>query len=202
VRRSGRGLRFAFKRQLSLPVGVSVYRVSRGQRATRPVRVARFSKARSFRWNGTARRKGRKRRVLRSGWYIARLRARAASGKTVDMRKAFRVRRGRVSLRAPRFDRGDSCGLVEAMRLASPVFRGSRRRSLGVVVRTGRKARVTISLRRGRRTVRKLARRLAAGRTRRLRFGSKGLGPGAYRVITTVRAGRSKKTVRLSARAL
>jgi hypothetical protein len=192
VRRSGRGLRFAFKPQLKLPVGVAVYRVSRGGRVTRPVRVARFSKRRSFRW----------RRSLRSGWYVARLRARAATGKNVDVRKAFRVRGRRLSLRGPRFDRADSCGLVEAMRLSSPLFRGSRHRSLGVTVRAGRKARVTVSLRRGRHTVRKLARRLAAGRTRHLRFGSKGLRPGAYRVVATVRAGRSRKTVRLSARAL
>jgi hypothetical protein len=164
--------------------------------------VAAFSKARSFRWNGTVKRKGRKRRKLRSGWYVARLRARAATGKTVDVRKAFPVRRGRVSMRSPRFDRGESCGLVEAMRLSSPVFRGTRHRSLGVVVRAGRKARVTVRLRRGRHTVRKLARRLAAGRTRHLGFGSKGLRPGVYRVVATVRAGRSKKTVRLSARAL
>ena len=63
------------------------------------MRVARFSKARSFRWNGTVKRKGRKRRVLRSGWYVARLRAKAATGKSVDKRTAVLVRHGRVSVR-------------------------------------------------------------------------------------------------------
>ena len=202
VRGSGRGLRFAFRPQLSLPVGVAVYRVSRGSRAIKPVRVARFSKARSFRWNGTVKRKGRKRRVLRDGWYVARLRAKAATGKTVDRRSAFRVRHGRVSVRGPHFDRADGCGVVEALRLDSPVFRGSARRSLGLVVRTGSKARVTISLRRGRRTVDRLSRRVAGGRTRRLHFESKGLRPGSYSVVATVRAGRTRRTIRLSARAI
>ena len=144
----------------------------------------------------------RPRKRLRAGWYVARLRTKAATGKNVNVRRAFRVRRGRVSARGPRFDRSDSCGLVEALRLGSPVFRGSRRRALGVLLRAGRKARVTIRLRRGRRTVRKLSRRVAAGRTRRLSFGARGLRPGTYRVIATVRAGRKRQTVRLSARAL
>jgi hypothetical protein len=171
-----------------------VYRVSRGSRAIKPVRVARFSKRRSFRW--------KPRRVLPDGWYVARLRAKAATGKSVDKRTAILVRHGRVSVRGSRFDRADGCGPVEAFRLDSPVFRGSARRSIGVAVRTAGKARVTISLRRGRRTVRQLARRVAAGRTRRLRIGSKGLRPGSYSVVASIRAGRTRRTVKLSARAL
>jgi hypothetical protein len=194
VRGSGRGLRFSFRPQLSLPVGAAVYRVSKGRRATKPRRVARFSKRRSFRW--------KPRRALRDGWYVARLRAKAATGKTVDRRTAFRVRHGRVSVRGPRFDRADGCGAVEAFRLDSPVFRGSTRRSLGVALRSAAKARVTIRLRRGRRTVRTISGRVAAGRTRRLRLESKGLGAGAYTVVATVRSGHTRRTVRLGARAL
>jgi hypothetical protein len=194
VRGSGRGLRFSFRPQLSLPVGAAVYRVSKGRRATKPRRVARFSKRRSFRW--------KPRRALRDGWYVARLRAKAATGKTVDRRTAFRVRHGRVSVRGPRFDRADGCGAVEAFRLDSPVFRGSTRRSLGVDLRSAAKARVTIRLRRGRRTVRTISGRVAAGRTRRLRLESKGLGAGAYTVVATVRSGHTRRTVRLGARAL
>jgi hypothetical protein len=107
-----------------------------------------------------------------------------------------------VSVRGPRFERADGCGPLEAFRLDSPVFRGSARRSLGVAVRTASKGRVTISLRRGRRTLRRLARRVAGGRTRHLRIGSKGLRPGSYSVVASIRAGRTRRTLRLSARAL
>src|SRR4051812_2356679 len=65
VRAAGRGLGFRFRPQLKLPVSATVYRVSRGRKAPRPVRVARFSRKRSFRW--------KPRHRLRSGWYIARL---------------------------------------------------------------------------------------------------------------------------------
>src|SRR3954469_8736613 len=71
VRAAGRGLRFGLRPQLKLPVSVAVYRVSRGRRATRAVRVKRFSKSRSFRW--------RPRHALRPGWYVARLRVKAAT---------------------------------------------------------------------------------------------------------------------------
>ena len=132
VRGSGRGVRFRFRRQLSLPVGVAVYRVSRGSRADQarargallqdpvlPLERPREAQAACSATAGTS-----------PGCARVRPRARPWTRST-----ALRVRRGRVSTRGPRFHRADSCGLVEALRLGSPVFRGSRRRPLGVVLR-------------------------------------------------------------------
>jgi hypothetical protein len=78
--------------------------------------------------------------------------------------------------------------MVRELGLSSPVL-GGRRRPLGVRYRLDRAARVTIALKRGRRTVRRLrTRRVRGERTYRVRFGARRLRRGRYRVVLVVRS--------------
>ena len=177
-----RRVRLGFRRRLRLRTRVEVYRVTRSGRLRR-VLVAR--RGRSF----TLRRR------LRSGLYVARFTALSAPGRRDVRDVVFRKGRRGVRTLRPTFSRPASCGTLRSATLGSPVIgrRGARLR-----LRLGRRARVGVTVLRGRR-------RVARTRTRTLRAGSRRVrlprvGPGAYRFRVVVRAGGRRSATTLGAR--
>jgi hypothetical protein len=196
ARPRGRGLAFSFKRRTRNPVRVDVFRTTTGRRVTGERRVARFDRrTRSFRWKGRGRR-------VRNGYYVVRFAVRAPNGSTDFRRVAFRRAKGRFK-RLPPYSRGTQCSLVNTFKLERPVFGGTKRRSLGIAFRLGRAARVTVTVtRKGKRVKRFKQRSYNAGRTYRLRLGAKGRKRGLYRVTLRARRPAAAATHRLSARKL
>jgi acyl-homoserine-lactone acylase len=171
-----RGLfRFRFRTRIRTPASVDVYRAN-----GRP--LARFGK--------------RQRRTrLRDGRYFARFRIRSESGKLDDRYLAFVVRHGRIH-RLPGFRRADGCGTIRSFALSHPVFGG---RGLRISYRLRRAGRVSVTVRRGRRVVKRFrARTRSDGRARSLKLGG-GVPRGTYRVRIVARSGGRRATARLSA---
>jgi hypothetical protein len=196
ARPRGRGLAFSFRRTTRNPVKVDVFRTTTGRRVSGERRVARFDRrSRSFRWSGRGRR-------VRDGYYIVRFAVRAPNGATDFRRVAFRRLDGRFK-RLPAYYRGKRCALVETYKLERPVFGGTNRRSLGIAFRLGRAARVTVTVtRKGKRVKRFRTRAYNAGRTYRLRLSAKGRRRGLYRVTLRARRPGAAATTTLSARRL
>ena len=90
------------------------------------------------------------------------------------------------------------CGVIRSASLARPVFGGATRKPLDTWIRLNTRARVTVTIRRAGRVVRRFAPRdHAAGRTFRLR--ARPRARGAYRV--TIRAkpsGAADQTITLA----
>ncbi|MDP9384723.1 MAG: hypothetical protein M3P50_05755, partial [Actinomycetota bacterium] len=188
--RRGRGLRFAFVRRGAGPVTVDVFRVSQGSRILGNRRVARFAGRRSaFSWSGRSRRVG-------DGLYFARFRAGGAETRRVALRR----RAGRFS-RRPDFEIRNRCGAIRAFKLERPVFGGRTNRPLGISYRLNRAARVTVTVTRAGRTVRRFRTTTdRAGRTYRLRLAAERLRRGDHQVLLSVRpATGSAATARLTA---
>lgn len=167
--------------------------VAKGERL-----VARFpNRSRSFTWNGRANRPGRK---VTDGYLFVRFKT--GSGRGEARRVALRRVRARLSLRPP-FQRRDTCDLLTSFKLERPVFGGTSGRPLGIAYRLGLAGRVTVTVTRGSRTVKRYTRTISAGaRTQRIRLSAKGLAVGDYRVRLQVRSGRQATTAALVARRL
>jgi hypothetical protein len=89
----------------------------------------------------------------------------------------------------PQYFRGRQCTLVQTFKLERPVFGGSKRRKLGIAFRLARAARVTVTVTRKGKVVKRFKRKTyRAARTHRLKLGAKGRKRGTYRV--TLRAQR------------
>ena len=186
--RRGRGVRFGFVRRGAGKVTVDVFRVSQGRRVIGNRRVARFSnRERSFTWTG---------RGAGDGDYFARYRARGAETR----RLALRRKNGRFA-RRPDFEARDGCGPLRAFKLERPVFGGRTNRALGISYRLNRAARVTVTVMRGARTVRRFRTTSdRAGRTYRLRLATEGLRRGDHRIRISVRPpGAAAAVARLTA---
>ena len=164
VRRARGGLRLAVRRVRGRRVRVDVLRATRGRLVLRGRRVASFGpRARSFRWKGRVRG-----RPARPGLYVVRFR----TGSNVR-RVAVRRRRGRFT-RRPAFERTARCDGLNAFRLGSPAFGGTRRRPLTIGYRLSQPGRVGIVVKKGRRTLRRWrTRRRAPGRVFRMRLRSR-----------------------------
>jgi hypothetical protein len=113
------------------------------------------------------------------------LRLRAVGKKNVRAAVAvYRYTSGAEVIRAKRVV---SFGDARTFHLSSPVFGGSNNAPLQIDYRTGRAGHVTVTLVRGRKTIKRLAAiEAAAGRTYRVRLPANGLKPGAYRVRMTL----------------
>ena len=198
ARPRGRRVALRFRRLTSRRARVDVFLQTRGRRVLRaPRRVARFTRLRGFRWNGRQNLRGRGRRVV-GGYYFARFRTAGPIGGVDTRRIAFRRVRGRF-VRRPPFQRRESCGFLRSFRLSGPAFGGRTRRPLGIAYRTGRRARVSVVVRRGRKVIRRYrARSRRAGRVHRLRLPSRRLRPGTYRVTVRAKAGRTRARATLS----
>ena len=191
----GRGLAFNFTRRARNPVKIDVFRTTTGRRVTGERRVARFDRrARSFRWNGRGRR-------VRDGYYVVRFAVRAANGKTDFRRVALRRANGRFRS-LPAFFRGKQCTLVQTFKLERPVFGGTKRRGLGIAFRLSRLARVTVTVTRRGKVVKRFKRRANANRTYRLKLGAKGRRRGTYRVTLRAQRPGAASTSTLSSRKL
>ena len=195
VRVRGRKLKFRFERFVERPVSVDVFQVSRGRKPLPNNRVAKFRrKTRSFGWKG----KGAK----TDGIYFVRFRVRGAAGKIDTRRHVVERRNGKWRKRPPHFRRG-SCDLVPSFKLTFPTFGGTTNRALGISYRLSTKARVKVTVKRGRQTVRRyraVTRR--AGKRWVLKLPATGLARGDYRVRLVAKAGKRKVRSTLVARRL
>ena len=116
------------------------------------------------------------------GFYVARFTMTLPGGRRDVRRIALRREDGAWRV-AGAYYRRQSCGLLTSFKLSSPVFGGRRDRAEGIAYRLGAPARVTVTVRRGARVVRRYAARdQRAHRTVRLRLSAEGLAPGSYRV--------------------
>jgi len=134
-------------------------------------------------------------RKVTDGYYFVRYRI-AANGGTDVRRVTLRRVGGRFS-RRPDFYRRGSCALLTSYKLIRPVFGGPTKRPLGISYRVAAAARVSVTVTRGARTIRRFATTSAqAKRTYRLTQGVKGLSTGDYTVtLRATRAGKTTKAV-------
>ena len=187
------GLRIGFRRRANLPVQVDVFRVSDGRRVIRERLVARFRNRRAgLTWRG---RRGR-------GLYFVRVRM-TKGGKAFDTHRLVVERTGAGRFRArPTHYRKDLCGLLGKVKLERPAFGGRRRVPLRGAYRLSARGRVTITVRRGGKVVRRIAATRAAHRTFRFSIPARGLPRGEYRVVVHATAGDSQGVTTLTARRL
>jgi hypothetical protein len=192
VRGAGRRLKIRFSRSVARPVTVDVFQQSIGRRVIGERLVARFKDAKpSFTWNGRANRPGRR---VRDGIFMVRFRLKESAG-LVDTRRIDRERRGATWHRRPAHYGREGCTLLRSYKLERPVFGGTSRKSLGISYRVLETSRVTVTVRRGRKVVKRYRTAAAGpGRTHRLRFAQKRRPRGDYKV--TVRAVRGKRSQR------
>ena len=186
-RRGGRGLRIAFTRRARRSVRVDVLRHSAGRRAYGTPRLAKRFKGRtrSFTWTPS--------HGLRAGYYTVRLRMRLSSG-GIDERRAVYQRVGGRFVHRPASVRRSTCGELRTFTLSSPVFGGTRSRSLRVTYRLGDRARVQVDALRGKQVAHRIARShlVARGRTRHLTLRPRALSPATYAIRVTVRRAHHK----------
>jgi hypothetical protein len=97
---------------------------------------------------------------------------------------------------------GSSSGsLLRSFRVARRLFGGDRRRPLGITFQVDRPARVVLTVKRGKRLVRRIVlRRASARRTYRLRLAARRLPPGRYRVRIEARSGTERAVATALAR--
>jgi hypothetical protein len=192
VRRGrGGGAELAFSRALDRPVTVEVFQQSVGRRVVGERLVARFTRrTRSLTWDGRANRPGRR---VRDGYLLVRYRMALPGGGTDVRRVVVRRAGGRLSVR-PASYRREGCGLLTSFKLERPVFGGRTNGALFAAYRLAARARVTVTVRRGGRVVRRFpARTREAGRTHRLRIPADGLTRGDHRVTLEAVTGEGRR---------
>ena len=163
----GRGARLAFTRNVRAAATISVFQQSAGRTITGERLVARFAgRTRSFTWNGRATRPGR--RVV-DGFYFVRFTI--GGGASADVRRVVLERRNGRFVRRADFFRRATCDALPRFKLERPVFGGRTNRPLNVSFRLARAARVTVTVLRGTRVVKRFGpTRRGAGVTHRLRL--------------------------------
>ena len=191
---TGGGLRVRFRRRLDLPVQVDVFRVSQGRRVVRERLVARYRDRRSG-VTVPGRRAG-------SGTYFVRVRM-TRGGRSVDTARVTveRTASGRFRARPPHFRR-DSCELLRKVKLERPVFGGARRLALRGAYRLTAPARVTVTITRRGKLVRRFAANRPADRTFRFALPARRLPRGDYRVVVHAAAGEDQAVAVLTAKRL
>ena len=191
ARPRGRRVRLDFARRSLRPARIQVFQTSAGRRVLSPRIVATFRKRElGVTWDG----RGPRDKRLRDGVYFARFQVPQADGR-IDSRRVTLVRRGGRWSKRPPFYRRKSCRLMPSSRLRLPVFGGRTAEPMRIALQLSRRARVTVALRRGGRTVRKFTKTLGARRrAHRSRVGAAGLPRGIYRVRITARRGGRKVT--------
>lgn len=183
-----RGLRIRFARRVSAKATVDLLQQSRGRRILGNRRVALF-RNRASTVNFTGRR-------ATDGIYVVRFRVPTGRGRTDFRRLAVQRRDGRFRAR-PDYYRRASCDNLSSFKLERPVFGGTQNRALNIAYRLGRRGRVTVTVLRGTRVLKRFApgnRR--ANRTFRLRFPSEGVKRGDVRVQLKVGSTTSTLTSR------
>jgi hypothetical protein len=204
ARPAGRGVALRFeRRRTDLPVRVDVFRVSDRRRVLRERLVARFDRrTSSLTWNGRSTRGARRR--LGAGQYFVRFTMLRADGKAYDTRRIVLSRGadGRFRPRPSHFRR-DSCSLLRRFKLERPVFGGRRRTPLAVAYRLNARARVTVTVSRGTRVVRRFATvERQAGRTFRFSIPAARLPRGDYTVRLLAQSGEDQVSAVVTSRRL
>jgi len=184
----GRGLRIRFARRVSAKATVDLFQQNRGRRILGNRRVALFRNGTSsFAFSG----KG-----STDGVYIVRYRVPTDRGRTDFRRLAVERRGGRFRGR-PDYYRRASCDDLSSFKLERPVFGGTQNRALNVAYRLGRPGRVTVTVLRGTRVLKRFAAgNRVANRTFRLRIPSEKIKRGDVRVRLKVGSTTSTLTSR------
>jgi hypothetical protein len=196
----GRGVRIAFQRtRRNLGTRADAYQESIGRRIGAERRVASFAhRRRSFTWGGQANRQGAR---VRDGYVLVQLRTRTSQG--AGVRSFTLLRRGARYRKRPAYTKRSACVLLRSFRIARPVFGGTTRKRLGVVLRIRKAGRVRVTLRRNGHVVRRLAnRRLRPGGRIVLHVRPRKLRVAAYRVRVDVRSAGKRRAAVLTARRL
>jgi hypothetical protein len=201
---SSRGRRVAlrFVRNQRLPVRLDVYRVSAGRRVIRERLVASFRRrTRSLVWNGMANRGPRG--PVGPGHYVVRF-TMLRNGRAYDTRRLVLARNAAGHfIRRHGLQRRIGCGLLAGFRLHSPVFGGTTGVALAGSYRLTTRGRVTITVTRGRRVVRRFRTvERAGGRTFRFSLSARGLPRGDFTVRLVAQAGEDQIVSLLTARRL
>ena len=180
--RAGSGVRLAFTRNVTAPVRVDVFRVSQGRRVLKERLVARFeNRAKSFVWNGVTNRGGAKRKAG-TGYYFVRY-TMLRGGKRIDVRRVTLRRSGGRFSRRPDYYRRDTCDLLGKFKLERPVFGGSRTVALKAAYRLNSAARVTVTITKGSKVVKRYKATQREGkRTYRVTLPARRRAGGDYRV--------------------
>ena len=148
--RGNRRVRATFSRRLARPVEADIVSQARGSRVPGERVLARLSvRGNAASWSGTLARGAR----APDGVYTLRLALRDGARRVDGRQIPVLVRRGRLFVQ-PAFVAVPTCRLLRGLRLERPVFGGTGGRRLGVGLRLGAPARVTIQLLRGTRVVR------------------------------------------------
>jgi hypothetical protein len=180
--RGARGrLRVQIGRKQHLPVRVDLYRVTAGRKVVGELRVGTVkSRNRSFTWP----------KRLARGIYVARFRM-YKRGRLFDLRRVvFERTRGGVVRTRPEHHRRESCKLVRVFKVERPAFGGRTRIPLRLSYRLTRPADVTVTVMRGRKTIKRYVDRgRRAGRVYRHVLPLHGLRRGDYRVRLEAVAG-------------
>jgi hypothetical protein len=182
----GHGLRFSVTRRVAQRFSVEVLRMTRGTRVLTGKRVAHFTRAGSFSWHG----KG-----ASNGYYVVRFRLGS------DTRRVALYRsHGRFHRRPAMATRG--CTLIRTATLSNPVFGGSNHARMKLAFRLIRKGAVTVTIRHGKRVVKRTRFRQAGTRTHHISLKAGRLARGDYRVTIAATAASLKQSARLTARKL
>ena len=195
----GERVALGFARRVARPVDVDVFQVSSGRRVLRERLVARYkNRTKGFVWNGRSNQAGRR---VTDGYYFVRYRM-ELSGQRVDTRrKALSRVDGRFAGK-PSFYRRTTCGLLRSHKLTRPVFGGRRERDLRVSYLLTRAARVTITVRRGGKVVRRFkpVDRPGAKTFFRVLLDAEKFPRGSYKVKVVAQSGTTTQTSTLTAR--
>ena len=186
------GLRFAVSRRVKRPFAVDVFRDSRGRRVLGNHRIAHFTnRTHSFSWSG---------RGAADGLYFVRLVLKGPGLR--DTRRVTLIRRsGRFHVRPPHYAR-DSCTLIRSAKLSSPAWGGTTNVGLGTAIRLTRKGSVTITIRRGKKLVKRFQIKQAGTKTRHVFLRAGRYPRGDYRVTIAARAASLTQRVVLTSRKL
>jgi hypothetical protein len=107
----------------------------------------------------------------------------------------------RFHVRPPHYAK-DSCRLIRSAKLSSPAWGGTTHRRLGIAARLVRKGSLTITVRRGKKVVKRFRIRQAGTKTRRRYVTAGHLRRGDYRVTIAARAASLTQRVVLTSRKL
>ncbi len=188
------GLRFGFKRTRNRGVQVDLFQVSAGRRVLKERLVARFkNRKKAFTWKGG---KGT------DGYYFARYRMKTRGKRNETRRITLRRANGRFVKRKD-FYRRATCDLLPTYKLERPVFGGSRRTPLRIAFQVASRARVQVTVSRGKKAVKRFkAKTYRANRTHRLKLPAGKLKRGDYKVRVVAGRGAGRVTSTLVSRRL
>ncbi len=160
---NAKSVQLAFARRVAEPVQIDVFQVSKGRSVIGERRVARFRNLKqTYTWDG----RGNDGKPISDGVFFVRFRTEGRGRK--DSRRVTLVRRNGRFFGRRTHHRPNSCGFLFSAKLRRPVFGGRQQKPLAGAFRVSRAAKVTVTVRRGKRVVSRL--RMSGRRDRLQRF--------------------------------